>query len=420
LDSLFKDVFAGNRWGVLCGLALDRCASLAQELVADFVLVDELRNLDQVMALEANTNPVLVLDAYHKQDTEEVAGLCKQWLMKFPQKQLVFLFSKSIHHFELPDVYGRGRWIDCDTDAALPNTKGADDSRLRRFARKVEPKYGTEQLVLGPVTAAKFREALDFMRTKEFCEEEWGFKEKHSRGHGITVLFHGESGTGKTMAAEVIAHTLKRPLYQIDLSSVFSKWVGETEKNLRAVFEAASGVNGVLLFDEGDALFGARSSGGGSAQDRYGNLEVNFLLQELEAFNGISVISTNHFKNLDSAFLRRFSFSITFQQPTPELREKIWRANVPAKMPLAENVDFKHLSLFAMSGGSVRNCIREAAATAAAKKASEVTHEDFLRAIKRECQKFEREFPRELVGEVYWRKVSPEWELSPVKRLPRV
>jgi SpoVK/Ycf46/Vps4 family AAA+-type ATPase len=302
----------------------------------------------------------------------------------------------------------------------LPNTKGADDSRLRRFARKVEPKYGTEQLVLGPVTAAKFREALDFMRTKEFCEEEWGFKEKHSRGHGITVLFHGESGTGKTMAAEVIAHTLKRPLYQIDLSSVFSKWVGETEKNLRAVFEAASGVNGVLLFDEGDALFGARSSGGGSAQDRYGNLEVNFLLQELEAFNGISVISTNHFKNLDSAFLRRFSFSITFQQPTPELREKIWRANVPAKMPLAENVDFKHLSLFAMSGGSVRNCIREAAATAAAKKASEVTHEDFLRAIKRECQKFEREFPRELVGEVYWRKVSPEWELSPVKRLPRV
>jgi SpoVK/Ycf46/Vps4 family AAA+-type ATPase len=211
------------------------------------------------------------------------------------------------------------------------------------------------------------------------------------------------------MAAEVMAAELGLPLYQVDLSSLVSKWVGETEKNLRAVFRAAEGVKGILLFDEGDALFGNRTDVKNS-QDRYGNMEVNYLLQEVERFNGVAVLSTNHFNNMDPAFLRRFTYTIVFGPPVMAQRERIWERNTPAKMPLAADVKVKHLAEFVLTGGSIKNCIRQAAARAAARNAAAVAHEDFLWAIKRELQKHDIDLSREMVGEEYWKRVAPEWE----------
>ena len=153
------------------------------------------------------------------------------------------------------------------------------------------------------------------------------------------------------MCAEAIASEVGLPLYQVDLSSVVSKWVGETEKNLKSIFRAAQGVQSILLFDEGDAIFGQRTEVKGS-QDRYGNLEVNYLLQEMEAFDGIIILSTNHEKNLDEAFLRRFTYSMVFGLPSEKARESIWRVNVPKKLPLGADVDFTHLAQFTLSGGN--------------------------------------------------------------------
>jgi SpoVK/Ycf46/Vps4 family AAA+-type ATPase len=209
------------------------------------------------------------------------------------------------------------------------------------------------------------------------------------------------------------------PIYQIDLSSVVSKWVGETEKNLKAIFKAARGVKGILLFDEGDAIFGQRTDVKGS-QDRYNNLEVNYLLQELEAFEGIVILSTNYERNLDDAFSRRFTYTINFGFPSAEEREKIWKANLPPELPLAPNVDFKALAIFALSGGNIKNCIRDGAAIAVAKGQTQVEQVDFLWAVKRESQKLGIEFSRESVGEQYWRKVGPEWEYLHFAKKPTV
>jgi SpoVK/Ycf46/Vps4 family AAA+-type ATPase len=208
-----------------------------------------------------------------------------------------------------------------------------------------------------------------------------------------------------------MASELSLPLYQVDLSSLVSKWVGETEKNLKAVFKAAEGVRGILLFDEGDALFSTRTEIK-SSQDRNSNMEVNYLLQEIERFSGILLLSTNHFNNMDPAFLRRFTYTITFGAPVQSQRRAIWQTNLPAELPLDENVDIGHLSHFDLTGGDIRNCIRQAAARAAARKANAVLHEDFLWAIKREMQKHDLEIERELVGEKFWRKIAPEWEFK--------
>jgi SpoVK/Ycf46/Vps4 family AAA+-type ATPase len=288
---------------------------------------------------------------------------------------------------------------------------GRADADLLRHAHKLEPAYQLRDLVLGPVTSLKLNEAIRYIQTKSFCEENWGFRKRHSRGHGVTVLFHGVSGTGKTMAAEAMASELSLPLYQVDLSSLVSKWVGETEKNLKAVFKAAEGVRGILLFDEGDALFSTRTEIK-SSQDRNSNMEVNYLLQEIERFSGILLLSTNHFNNMDPAFLRRFTYTITFGAPVQSQRRAIWQTNLPAELPLDENVDIGHLSHFDLTGGDIRNCIRQAAARAAARKANAVLHEDFLWAIKREMQKHDLEIERELVGEKFWRKIAPEWEFK--------
>ena len=205
-----------------------------------------------------------------------------------------------------------------------------------------------------------------------------------NRGFGISALFVGESGTGKTMAAEVIANELKVPLYRIDLSSVVSKWVGETEKNLQQLFNAADDSNGILFFDEADALFGKRTEVQHS-QDRFANMEVNFLLQRLESYRGLAILATNMKSALDPAFLRRLRFIVTFPFPSAADRAAIWKGVFPPKTPVKE-LDADRLARLPLAGGSVHN-VALSAAFLANQRGVDVTMPIVLEAAKTEMRK---------------------------------
>jgi len=194
-------------------------------------------------------------------------------------------------------------------------------------------------------------------------QQEWGFAARGSRGLGLATLFAGESGTGKTLAAEVLAHTLHLDLYRIDLSAVVSKYIGETEKNLRRVFDEAENSGAVLLFDEADALFGKRTEVKDS-HDRYANIEVSYLLQRMEAYHGLAVLTTNLKSSLDTAFLRRLRFVVQFPFPDQEQRLALWQRAFPSATP-TRNLDLDKLSRLSMTGGSIRNIALNAAFLAA-------------------------------------------------------
>jgi len=217
--------------------------------------------------------------------------------------------------------------------------------------------------------------------------EEWGFAEKINRGLGITVLFHGPSGTGKTMAAEVLANKLGLDLYRIDLSTVISKYIGETEKHLRQIFDAAEQGGAILLFDEADALFGKRSEVKDS-HDRYANIEVSYLLQRMEAYRGLAILTTNQKSALDAAFLRRIRFVIQFPFPDAGQRTKIWSRIFPRQIP-TESLNFQKLSKLNVTGGNIQN-IAMNAAFIAAEQERPVTMSDIRNATQMEYAKIEK------------------------------
>ncbi|MEZ4625421.1 MAG: ATP-binding protein [Thermomicrobiales bacterium] len=218
---------------------------------------------------------------------------------------------------------------------------------------------------------------------------EWGFARLLPRGRGISVLFSGPSGTGKTMAAEVIASELGLDLYRIDLATVVSKYIGETEKNLEAIFNAAADANGILFFDEADAIFGRRSEVK-DAHDRYANLEISYLLQKMEQFDGVAILATNLRDHLDDAFLRRLQIVVEFRLPDEELRERMWRVFFPDEVPLDRAIDFTELARqFRLSGGNIKN-IAVAAAYGAAANGGVVDSGHLLHAARREHQKIGR------------------------------
>jgi len=217
--------------------------------------------------------------------------------------------------------------------------------------------------------------------------ETWGFAERGRRGLGISALFSGPSGTGKTLAAEVLARSLRLDLYRIDLATVVSKYIGETEKNLKQVFDAAEEGGVLLLFDEADALFGKRGEVKDSI-DRYANIEVGYLLQRMENFQGLAILTTNLKSSLDKAFQRRLRFSVDFPFPDAAQREAIWQRVFPAKTP-REGLDTKLLAQLNMAGGNIRNIAMNAAFLAAEAK-SPVHMKHLLEATRLEAIKTER------------------------------
>lgn len=261
--------------------------------------------------------------------------------------------------------------------------------QLNQLATHVTPRYEWDDIILPPDTKAQLREMGQRVQFKPTVFDSWTFGQKLAYGQGIAALFAGESGTGKTMAASIIAGELGLELYKIDLSALVSKYIGETEKNLERVFTEATTSNAVLFFDEADAIFGKRSEIQDS-HDRYANLEVSYLLQRIERFDGIIILASNLQANIDEAFTRRLDFIIEFPFPQKTERERIWQVSIPAAMPLADDVDFTLLAeRFQLAGGSIRNGVLGAAFLAAAEdRAVGMAH--FLHAARREYQKLGR------------------------------
>ena len=201
-------------------------------------------------------------------------------------------------------------------------------------------------------------EILSACRDKDVVQNRWGLGRRLVTGRGISVLFDGPPGTGKTLAAEIIAQTLDRPLYRVHIPNVVSKWVGETEKNIAEVFSRAASTLAVLLFDEADSLFSKRTTDVKSSNDRYANQEVNLLLQEIERYTGIVILTTNLFGGLDDALKRRIQYRISFPMPGPEERARIWERLVPGEAPISADVDFQALArTFEFAGGNIKNAI---------------------------------------------------------------
>ncbi|RFC36144.1 MAG: ATPase family associated with various cellular activities (AAA) [Candidatus Nitrotoga sp. SPKER] len=235
--------------------------------------------------------------------------------------------------------------------------------QLDDLAQRVEPVSRWEDLILPEHQKVILGQIVSHVRNRLKVCDEWGFASKSARGMGLSTLFAGESGTGKTMAAEVLANELHLDLYRIDLSSVVSKYIGETEKNLRKVFDAAEDSGVILLFDEADALFGKRSEVKDS-HDRYANIEVSYLLQRMEAYTGLAILTTNLKTSLDTAFQRRLRFVVQFTFPDIEQREAIWRSVFPGATPI-HDLDYRKLAQLQVAGGNIRNIALNAAFLAA-------------------------------------------------------
>ena len=224
------------------------------------------------------------------------------------------------------------------------------------------------------------------VRQRDRVLGEWGMASRSSKGHGVKALFAGDSGTGKTISAEVVAGALGLDLYVIDLATVVDKYIGETEKNLDRIFVEADRVNGVLLFDEADALFGKRSDVK-DAHDRYANVEVAYLLQRMELFEGLAVLTTNLRSNLDEAFARRLDAIVDFPMPEEDDRRRLWEQHLSPGVPRAGDIDVVFLArAFRLSGGNIRN-IAMAAAYLAAEGGRAVGMADLIRATEREYRK---------------------------------
>jgi hypothetical protein len=260
---------------------------------------------------------------------------------------------------------------------------------LTGLARKIDPRFGWEDIVLPQDRLTQLQEIISTVRNRSEVLEAWGVGRKLASSRGVTVLFSGEPGTGKTMAAEILAGELGLDLYKIDLSSVVSKYIGETEKNLERIFDEAESSNAILFFDEADALFGKRSEVK-DAHDRYANIEISYLLQRMEAYDGVTILATNLRANLDEAFTRRLQFAVDFPFPDEEHRLRIWLALFPPGVPRDPGIDFRNLAQrFKLAGGNIRNIIVSAAYFAAA-DGRQVTMDHLLHGTRRELQKMGR------------------------------
>ncbi len=262
-----------------------------------------------------------------------------------------------------------------------------DGSSMSELAQRIDARAGWQDLVLPESQLGTLQQLAVHTRHRITVHHDWGFAHKSPRGLGIASLFSGESGTGKTLAAEVLSNELRLALYRIDLSAVVSKYIGETEKNLRKVFDAAEEVGAILLFDEADALFGKRSDVKDS-HDRYANIEVSYLLQRMESYRGLAILTTNHKAALDTAFQRRLRFVVHFPFPDAVQREAIWRSVFPLGTPLGK-LDYAKLARLNVAGGNIRN-IAMTAAFLAADANMPVTMSQLRRAAQLEAAKTEK------------------------------
>ena len=276
----------------------------------------------------------------------------------------------------------------------LEASRSHSNQNLAELAQKVTISVGWPDLILPQDRLTQLKELTNQARNRPIVHDRWGFGAKLS-GRGISALFTGEPGTGKTMSAAIIAGDLGLDLYKVDLSTLVSKYIGETEKNLDKLFTEANTSNAVLFFDEADSIFGKRSEVKDS-HDRYANLEISYLLQRIESYDGIAILATNMRANLDEAFTRRFDFITEFPFPDESYRAKIWQIHFPSATPLAADIDIPLLAKrFRLAGGNIRKIVLSAAFLAAQEEVP-IDMGHMMRAVRREYQKIGRLIEEEL------------------------
>jgi ATPase family associated with various cellular activities (AAA) len=310
----------------------------------------------------------------------DLAGTMSQFRLTAEQVRRAALAARmEAHAHEAP----------LDEEELKAGARAQNAAGLERLARRIQPAVGFADLVLPPDTMAQLKELLTRARYREQVLDVWKMGGPSARRRGLTALFAGPSGTGKTMAAEVLAGELGLDLYTVDLATVVDKYVGETEKNLDRIFAEAERVNGVILFDEADALFGKRSEVS-DAHDRYANVEVAYLLQRMELFDGIAILATNLRANLDEAFTRRLDSLVDFPEPEAEYRRQLWERSLGTAMPRAADLDLDFLGeSFKLAGGGIRNIV-VAAAYMSAELGRPLAMADLIRATQREYLKMGR------------------------------
>ena len=302
--------------------------------------------------------------------TDEVAEVAARFRLSVSQIKTAAAIART-------RALGEGR----DEPLAEELAEGARQasvSRLGELANSLPTTFSWDDLVLPDKTLALVHSISGYLRHRDRVLGEWGYA-RTAQSQGLKVLFAGESGTGKTMAAQALGHELGLELFRVDLATIVSKYVGETEKNLDRIFDAAQGSNAILFFDEAEALFGRRSEVSDS-HDRYANIEVAYLLQRMEGYDGAIILATNLRQNVDEAFVRRLDFAIEFPFPEEDDRVELWRHLLPPEAPVADDVDLTFLAHFRLSGGSIRNCT-VSAAFAAAEAGEPIGMEHLVRAV---------------------------------------
>ena len=345
------------------------------------------RTRGEAQALSEHT--VLLVDvpfpsfAERRETWERLAGA--------PATDVAAKFRLSVEQIraaaEVSRVAAEARGLDSPSPGDLDlGARHASSSRLGDLAVRLSPAYSWDDLVVPERQRDLLHSISAYLRHRDRVLSEWGYERTVARTQGLKVLFAGESGTGKTMAAQVLAAELGLDLFRVDLATVVSKYIGETEKNLERIFAAADGSNAILFFDEADALFGKRSEVSDS-HDRYANIEVAYLLQRMEAYPGAVILATNFKRNIDDAFVRRLDFVVDFPFPEAEDRRRIWRLVLPSEAPVDGDLDLDFLATqFKLSGGAIRNCSL-AAAFRAADEGSPIGMRHLVRAVAQEYGK---------------------------------
>jgi ATP-dependent 26S proteasome regulatory subunit len=322
--------------------------------------------------------------------------LWRYYLPELPENELAELagqFQLSTGQIRAAFALARDRALQTGSlinqASLLAAARQVSNPRLTALARKITPRYTWQDIVLPDDQRQILHEIVSTVRQRGRVLDDWGLGSKLVASRGVTVLFAGPPGTGKTMSAEVISSELGLDLYKIDLSTIVSKYIGETEKNLERIFQEAESSNAILFFDEADALFGKRSEVKDS-HDRYANIEISYLLQRMEAYDGVTMLATNLRANLDQAFTRRLQFAVDFPFPEESDRLRIWQTLFPPAVPCAADVDLPWLARrFKLAGGNIRNVLVSAAYLAAA-NGGEVSMAHLLHATRREMQKMGR------------------------------
>ncbi|MBN1814365.1 MAG: ATP-binding protein [Anaerolineae bacterium] len=309
-----------------------------------------------------------------------VEALANKFRLSGGQIQDAAVTARNLAHWRAPE---NGHVTMADLYAAC---RLQSNRKLATLAQKITPHYAWDDIVLPPDPMEQLREICNYVKYRALVYEEWGFDRKLSLGKGLNALFAGPSGTGKTMAAEIIADELGLDLYKIDLSGVVSKYIGETEKNLARIFAEAETSNAILFFDEADALFGKRSEVR-DAHDRYANIEIGYLLQKMEEYEGVVILATNLRKNMDDAFVRRMHFTVEFPFPNEKDRRRIWEKIWPEDTPRSPYLDLDFMACrIEVAGGNIRN-IALAAAFLAADDGAVIDMRHLVHATQREYQK---------------------------------